>query len=424
MALTKALALADPGNQEAQALQNAIRADVRRDLDDARALLDQSATGTKEDSKKYRKAAEIILLKTLYLDSENQEAKVLLQSARALSGSADKPVYTPPERSYTPPAPQVFEAPRVTTTKPEFQEPASSPIYTSRTIDPPRFEEPPVAAPLVEERSTYHEPVKQEDKWDPPHQWEKPHAAEDDEVPFTVAPPIFEKREEKKGRGKLPIALAAVLVLGVGLAYRVYSGSSRRNAQPAPAAAKTEAPARVDNTVSAPPQNPATTPPPAQTNAAPPAPVVVPTPAPAPPAPEPPAPAAPAMGKLAVSSPTSAEIFLDNKFIGSTPTTLELPPGRQRLEYRHGDLKTVVTHDIKANSTVTASVTFQITVQINARPWAQVSVEGPPRRSLGQTPLSGVIVPIGAVLTFENPGFESKTYRVTDKDTAIQVNFP
>jgi len=63
-------------------------------------------------------------------------------------------------------------------------------------------------------------------------------------------------------------------------------------------------------------------------------------------------------------------------------------------------------------------------VQINAKPWAQVSLEGTPRRQLGQTPLSGVGVPIGAVLIFENPNFPTKTYRITDTDSAIQINFP
>jgi hypothetical protein len=141
--------------------------------------------------------------------------------------------------------------------------------------------------------------------------------------------------------------------------------------------------------------------------------------------PPPPAPATtPAMGNLAVSSATVAEIYQSGHYLGATPTTLQLPVGRQTLEYRHGDLRTVVTHDIKNNQTVTASVTFQQTVQINSKPWAQVFVQGTTRRPLGQTPLSGITVPIGGVLVFENPNFISKTYRITDKDTAIQVDFP
>jgi hypothetical protein len=222
---------------------------------------------------------------------------------------------------------------------------------------------------------------------------------------------------------KFPYALIAVVVVTGSLLLIWQSRSS----SPKPLAARpahTE-PSKVDNPIH----------PPQAQNAVPPAPqipppVVPPTPTPAPPVKvesAPPAdtpPPKPETGKLAVSSPTLAEIYMGDKYLGSTPTTLQLPVGRQRLEYRHGDLRSVVTHDIRANETSTASVTFQITVEINARPWAQVSLEGTPRRSLGQTPLSGVTVPIGGVLVFENPGFTSKSYRITDKDAAIQVNFP
>jgi hypothetical protein len=130
------------------------------------------------------------------------------------------------------------------------------------------------------------------------------------------------------------------------------------------------------------------------------------------------------MGQLVVNSATPAEIYQGDKHLGTTPATLQLPVGRQTLEYRHGDLKTVVNHTIKANETTNASITFQATVQINAKPWAQVFLDGAPRRALGQTPLSGVNVPVGGVLVFENPNFTAKSYRVTDKDTAIQVDFP
>jgi hypothetical protein len=64
-----------------------------------------------------------------------------------------------------------------------------------------------------------------------------------------------------------------------------------------------------------------------------------------------------------------------------------------------------------------------VSLQINAKPWAQVFLDGTTRRPLGQTPLSGVIVPVGSVLLFENPNFATKSYQVTEKDTAIQVDF-
>ena len=115
---------------------------------------------------------------------------------------------------------------------------------------------------------------------------------------------------------------------------------------------------------------------------------------------------------------------MGDQFLGSAPTTLQLPAGNQRLEYRHKDMKKVVTYIINANETTTAMVTFDIPVQINAKPWAQVFIEGSQRQALGQTPLSDVLVPIGSVLVFENPNFQGKRYRVKGTETTIQVTFP
>jgi len=129
-------------------------------------------------------------------------------------------------------------------------------------------------------------------------------------------------------------------------------------------------------------------------------------------------------GSLAVNSAIAADIYMGDKYLGATPTTLPLPPGRQTIEYRHGDLRTVMTHEIRSGETTTAFVTFETIVQINARPWAQVYIEGTSRKALGQTPLSSVRVPIGSVLTFENPSFTPKSHRVQEGDSAIQMVFP
>src|SRR5215467_1875859 len=145
LSLTKTLLEADPENSEAQTLQSAIRADIRQDLHDARGLLEQS--GTKEEKKKYCKAAEIILIKSLNVDPENKEAKMLLQSARAMSGGAQQPVWMTPETA------QVAQ--------------------TS----------------------------------------ENPEAEED--LPFTVAPPLVRKKEEKKSL-KIPVVAVGIVVLIAG----------------------------------------------------------------------------------------------------------------------------------------------------------------------------------------------------------------
>jgi len=131
-----------------------------------------------------------------------------------------------------------------------------------------------------------------------------------------------------------------------------------------------------------------------------------------------------ASGTLAVSSPTSVDIYKDDAYLGSVPVSLELPAGTHTLEYRHGSLRRNVTHVINSNETTRAMITFDVNVQINSKPWAEVFMDGVERQALGQTPLSGVRVPIGSVLIFENPQFQTKKYRITGNETGIQIIFP
>ena len=131
-----------------------------------------------------------------------------------------------------------------------------------------------------------------------------------------------------------------------------------------------------------------------------------------------------APGTLAISSPTSVEIYLDDTYLGSAPVSLEMPAGTHTIEYRHGSLRKTVTHVVNSNETTRAMINFDVTIQVNSKPWAEVFVDGVDRKSLGQTPLSGIRVPIGGVLVFENPGFRPKRYRVTGNETGIQMVFP
>src|SRR5689334_12385314 len=62
--------------------QESTKTNIQQDLRDARALIEQ--VGRDEEKKKYRKAAELILLKAIRIDPENEEAKILLQSVRSV----------------------------------------------------------------------------------------------------------------------------------------------------------------------------------------------------------------------------------------------------------------------------------------------------------------------------------------------------
>src|SRR5688572_12391861 len=91
--LIKSLLDLDSENSEGRRLQTAIQKELQRDLTDAHALIEDSKN--REDGAKYRKAAEIILLKVMYLDPENAAAKALLANARAID-EQQAPLASPP----------------------------------------------------------------------------------------------------------------------------------------------------------------------------------------------------------------------------------------------------------------------------------------------------------------------------------------
>ena len=347
--------------------------DISQDLRDARALLEQS--GTEDEKRKYHKAAEIILLKTLRLEPENREAKALLQSARAATSlQAANP--SVPEQNEAPFSDErvIFKSLKVN--KKKIKSALKLPMGFGVIVL--------VGGSLIWMVKSH--PVRPRISAAPVERPEQVKHVDFHPAPVDSQPLIVDTRSSAS-------SLPAVVDL-----------------TPTPAA---KLPAVVDLTLTPASKLPA---------------VANPTPTPALKVPVKPdaahATPAPAKGTLAVSSPTAADIFQNGEYIGSTPATLQLPAGQQTLEYRHGDLRTVVTHDIKPNELTSESITFQITVQINARPWAQVFLDGTTKRPLGQTPLSGVSVPIGGTLVFENSNFSPKTYRITEKDAAIQLNFP
>src|SRR5207247_2702252 len=274
-------------------LNQELSAQIRQDLQDARMLLEQS--GNEDERKKYRRAAEIILLNALHLDTENAGARALLQSVRASA----------PEQSR-------------------------------------------------------------------------------EDVPFIVTPRSGSPKKDvrRKFRLKLPFMLIAMLAAGGGIlriaqSHRLnpnaLAAQAALNARPResdfrPALSLTPQPVPVSSNVPAPVIDPVPLPTPARQV------LVVRAPAP------PPIAISTAVGQLAVSSPIPAEIYAGDRYIGSTPTTLELHAGRQTLEYRHGDLRTAVSHEIKPDETATATVAFSVTLQINAKPWAQVFLDGAQRR--------------------------------------------
>src|ERR1051326_6287229 len=112
LTLTKSLLMADPDNAEAKSLQAAIRSDIQRNLDDARTLLEDARRNN--NLQEHRKAAEILLLKILYLDPEHEEAKTLLNSGKAAASQpAISAVVAPAHQPAAAPAPAPVTMPNV-----------------------------------------------------------------------------------------------------------------------------------------------------------------------------------------------------------------------------------------------------------------------------------------------------------------------
>jgi len=369
----------------------------QRDLENARVLIEDPPW--RDNPQKYRKTAEGILRRILTFDPQNEAAKLLL-------ARAEMPVSEPaPARPAQPAQPVMRAVPTA----------AAAPAPRPLPHPAPRPSPAPVAAPAPPSRS-------QQD------------------LSFVVQK--IQSPEEKFGGRRPPWGLLGIAAIGAGggLLLLLIQPTTTKSQYAPQTAIASPAPVRVSETVTAhnvvPVAAPAVVAESAAAVAAPStAPVAAPVTAPvAAPAAAPQAsvvvkselpPVAPMQtGMLAVSSPTTVDIYMGDQLVGSAPTSLVLPTGNQTVEYRHRDLRKTVTHLIKANETTTTMVTFDVPLQINARPWAQVSIDGPQRRSLGQTPLSDVRVPIGSLLIFENPNFPGKSYRVTGRETEVRITFP
>jgi hypothetical protein len=485
LALTKAALLVDPGNSAALEIQSAVRFDMQRDLSDARALIEESRN--KPEAQKYRKAAEIILLKALYLDPDSEGAKTLLSTIRLAS---DSPTTT---TTSAPAAPVSFVAPVVSapppTAKPTPPPAPAPPIVFAPPVvrEPaPVFEEPTVRETVQDSPIVFAPPVAHElpISYEPPAAYEppavfaestsrqdtaafaasasrqdaivssnvmQPELSSSEPIPFTVGTsyiekPGYMKSGKKKGSGSnltVPLIVVAILVIAAGmLLFRQKQGTvasastATENTPKIPQQSSSQQSSYTPaSSAAVPALNTSST---AGTNQ----PKTTPVAANTPPALPDVSPAnsataansnsnsktntasAPTTGSLAVSCAIAAEIYQGDKHLGSTPTTLQLPAGNQTLEYRHGDLRAVVTHAIKAKETTTALVVFDAVIQVQARPWATVSIEGSPRMPLGTTPLSDVRLPIGSVLIFENPNFPTKSQKIGPDDKAIQMVFP
>lgn len=120
-------------------------------------------------------------------------------------------------------------------------------------------------------------------------------------------------------------------------------------------------------------------------------------------------------GWLAPRAGTQLQIFEGGRLLGNTDSErILLPTGSHELEFVADALgfRARRTVTITAGQTTTATMSLpQAAVNLNAVPWADVTVDG---KDMGQTPLANLMLTIGThQVTFRNPQFGDKQATVT-----------
>jgi hypothetical protein len=129
-----------------------------------------------------------------------------------------------------------------------------------------------------------------------------------------------------------------------------------------------------------------------------------------------------------VSVPVQAQVFEGGRSLGATGTgRIRLSPGPHDLQLINDALHYRVTEHVEVASgrVLTLNVTPPSgTLSVNAVPWAEVLVDG---RSLGQTPLGNVPVPIGPHrVVFRHPKLGERQQSISvvaDGPTRVGVDF-
>jgi hypothetical protein len=131
-----------------------------------------------------------------------------------------------------------------------------------------------------------------------------------------------------------------------------------------------------------------------------------------------PAPAAPTgrFGGVRVNSPIELQVFENGTLVGSTAGPIAVADGRHVFDLVSTTLgfRTRATVDVKPGQMASVPVTLPTSrININASPWAEVSINGTPA---GQTPLANMSIPIGThEVVFRHPQFGEQRHTVVVK---------
>ena len=129
-------------------------------------------------------------------------------------------------------------------------------------------------------------------------------------------------------------------------------------------------------------------------------------------------------GSVRFNSPIALDVYANGTRIGNTSSPLQLSAGRHTLELINEPLSYRATQNVTvtAGRTVSRDVPLpQGRLNINALPWAHVTVDGKP---VGETPLANLSMPIGPhEVTFRHPMLgEKRETAIVKVDTVTRVS--
>jgi len=132
-------------------------------------------------------------------------------------------------------------------------------------------------------------------------------------------------------------------------------------------------------------------------------------------------------GFLSVPLPIQVEVYEDTRFIGINDSSrMALSAGAHRLDLVNDSLRFRTSQRVEISSGRTTTLRIGLptgTLNLNAVPWADVTIDG---KEAGQTPLGNVRVPIGPHrVVFRHPqlGEQTRTVVITsDSKTRVAVD--
>jgi hypothetical protein len=124
--------------------------------------------------------------------------------------------------------------------------------------------------------------------------------------------------------------------------------------------------------------------------------------------------AGPLGGWLSISAPFDVDVVDHDDVIGTSATSrIMLAAGRHHITLTNQSLGYEEARSLEVTAGKTIAIRIdppKVPVSVNARPWAEVILDG---NTVGETPISSLLVPIGShELAFRHPQFAERRQTV------------